>query len=74
LKYNSSVKTKITGFHLDEDNHWVADLSCGHTQHFRHNPPWQQREWVLSVNRRNDFIGFELECKVCKAEITKTRN
>ena len=19
---------KITGFHLDEDNHWVADLSC----------------------------------------------
>ena len=62
------MKTKITGFHLDEDNHWVADLSCGHTQHVRHNPPWQQREWVLSVNGRNDFIGFELECKACKAE------
>ena len=49
---------KITGFHLDDDNHWVADLSCGHTQHVRHNTPWQQREWVLSDNGRNDFIEF----------------
>ena len=62
------MKTKITGFHLDEDNHWVADLSCGHTQHFRHNPPWQERKWVLSDNERNKFIGFELECRACKAE------
>jgi len=59
---------KITGFHLDEDNHWVADLSCGHTQHVRHNLPWQQREWVLSDSGRNDFIGFELECKSYKDE------
>ncbi|MDA8905694.1 DUF3565 domain-containing protein [Candidatus Thioglobus sp.] len=57
---------KITGFHLDEDNHWVADLSCGHTQHVRNNPPWQQREWVLSDNGCNDFIGFEFECKSCR--------
>ena len=56
---------KITGFHLDEDNHWVADLSCGHSQHFRNNPSWQQREWVLSDNGRNGFIGFELKCKSC---------
>ena len=56
---------KITGFHLDEDNHWVANLSCNHTQHVRHNPPWQQREWVLSDNGRNGFIGFELKCKSC---------
>ena len=59
---------KITGFHLDQDNHWVADSSCGHTQHFRNNPPWQQREWVLSDNGRNYFIGFELESKSCKDE------
>ena len=59
---------KITGFHLDEDNHWVADLSCNHNQHVRHNPPWQQREWVLSDNGRNDFIGFEFECKSCRDE------
>jgi len=69
------MKTKITGFHLDEDNHWVADLSCGHTQHFRHNPPWQERKWVLSDNERNNFMGFELECRTCnKTEITKVRN
>jgi hypothetical protein len=57
---------KITDFHLDEHNHWVANLSCGQTQHVRHNPPWYQREWVLSDSGRNDFIGFELECKSCK--------
>ena len=69
------MKTKITGFHLDEDNHWVADLSCDHTQHFRHNPPWQERKWVLSDNERNNFIGFELKCRTCnKTEITKVRN
>ena len=59
---------KITDFHLDEHNHWVANLSCGQTQHVRHNPPWYQREWVLSDSGRNDFIGFELECKSCKDE------
>mgnify|MGYP006117189963 FL=1 len=59
---------KIIDFHLNEDNHWLADLSCGQTQHVKHNPPWQQREWVLSDKGRNDFIGFELECKSCKDE------
>ena len=53
-------------FYLDEDNHWGADLFCGHTQHVRHNQPWQQRKWVLSDNERNDFIGFELDYKSCK--------
>ena len=52
---------KIIDFHLNEDNHWLADLSCGQTQHVKHNPPWQQREWVLSDKGRNDFIGFEIE-------------
>ena len=59
---------KITGFHLDEDNQWVADLSCGYTQHVRHNPLHHQKEWVLSDNARNDFIGFEFECKSCRDE------
>ena len=52
---------KIIDFHLNEDNHWLADLSCGQTQHVKHNPTWQQREWVLSDKGRNDFIGFEIE-------------
>ncbi len=37
------MNQKITGFHQDEDLHWVADLACGHTQHVRHDPPWQSR-------------------------------
>ena len=58
-------KTKITGFHQDEDKDWVADLSCGHSRHFRHDPPWQQREWVTSPQGRKTYIGFELDCKTC---------
>jgi len=59
------MKTKITGFHLDEYEHWIADLSCGHSRHFRHDPPWQKREWVTSPQGRNTYIGFELDCKTC---------
>jgi len=46
------MKTIITGFHQDEYEQWVADLSCGHSRHFRHDPPWQQREWVTSPQGR----------------------
>ena len=37
------MQQAIIGFHLDEENDWVADLACGHGQHVRHNPPWQKR-------------------------------
>jgi len=56
------MKTKITGFHQDEYDHWVADLSCGHS---RHDPPWLQREWIISPQGRNTYIGFEFDCKSC---------
>ena len=59
------MKTKITGFHQDEYKQWVADLSCGHSRHFRHDPPFQLREWVTSPQGRNTYIGFELDCKTC---------
>lgn len=26
-----STASLITGFHQDDDRHWVAELSCGHT-------------------------------------------
>jgi hypothetical protein len=55
----------IIGFHRDEENHWVADLDCGHTRHVRHDPPWQNREWVKSLVSRRERIGFILECKKC---------
>ena len=57
---------KITGFHLDKDNQWIAGLACDHIQHVKHNPPWQQPEWVLSESGRNDFIEFQSEYKSFK--------
>ena len=62
------MKTTITGFHQDEQEHWVAKLACGHTRHFRHDPPWQERVWVTTAQGRNTFIGLELECTVCENE------
>ncbi|MFK7858515.1 MAG: DUF3565 domain-containing protein [Granulosicoccus sp.] len=55
----------IVGFHLDDENHWVAELACGHTQHVRHLPPWQNRPWVTSEAGRGEKIGFSLECVKC---------
>jgi len=59
------MQQKIIGFHLDEVNDWVADLECGHTQHVRHQPPWQNRQWVISEKGRMEHIGIELQCKKC---------
>jgi hypothetical protein len=61
------VKTKITDFHQDEYKDWVADLSCGHSRHFRHNPPFQVCEWVKYPQGRDTYIGFELDCKICES-------
>ncbi|MHC8301722.1 DUF3565 domain-containing protein [Pseudomonas sp. ZS1P83] len=55
----------VTGFHQDEDGHWVAELSCGHTQHLRHQPPWQSRAWVLSPAQRIEKIGQPFDCGWC---------
>jgi hypothetical protein len=60
------VKQKIVNFHQDEVGDWVADLECGHTQHVRHDPPWQERQWVISSEGRQSRLGFELECKKCE--------
>ena len=43
------MKRRITGFHEDEEGHWVAELECGHAQHVRHDPPWQSRPWVTTA-------------------------
>ena len=42
------MKQAIVGYHTDDLNDWVAELRCGHFQHVRHNPPWQNRPWVES--------------------------
>jgi hypothetical protein len=43
----------------------VAELECGHTQHVRHDPPWQVREWVTTEEGRNKFLGQTLACRKC---------
>mgnify|MGYP000329473528 CR=1 FL=1 len=55
----------IAGYHKDEEDHWVAELTCGHFQHVRNNPPWQNRPWVESQLGRDSMLGHELNCKKC---------
>jgi hypothetical protein len=62
------MKQPIVGFHKDEEGDWVADLVCGHTQHVRHNPPWQLRPWVISKEGRETKLGHLLVCKKCDQE------
>ncbi|MDQ2766237.1 MAG: DUF3565 domain-containing protein [Gemmatimonadota bacterium] len=56
---------RIVGFHQDGEQQWVAELECGHTQHVRHDPPWQVRAWVLTEEGRRSFISTELPCVSC---------
>ena len=55
----------IVGFHQDEAGDWVARLGCGHNQHVRHNPPWQNRQWVTEESTRQQHLGTLLDCKKC---------
>jgi len=61
------MKRRIIGFHQDEFGDWVADLECGHTRHVRHNPPWDNRPWVVTPEGRETFLGHELICKKCES-------
>lgn len=65
-RYRQRMNQKIVGFHLDEENHWVADLECGHKQHVRHDPPWQERPWVITAEGRASRLGVELNCVRCE--------
>jgi len=55
----------IVGYHQDQEQDWVAELSCGHFQHVRNNPPWINRPWVDSVTGRGSMLGQLLDCKKC---------
>lgn len=60
------MKQPITGYHKDKENHWVAQLACGHNQHVRHSPPWVNRPWVTSAVGRESMLGVELDCRKCE--------
>ena len=59
------MKRAIVGFHQDDEQHWVADLACGHTQHLRHVPPFTERPWVTTEEGRREKLGVELDCVDC---------
>jgi hypothetical protein len=60
-----AIPRKIVGYHTDSEGDWVADLECGHGQHVRHDPPWQNRPWVTTPDGRARFIGTTLLCVKC---------
>jgi hypothetical protein len=62
----------ITGFHQDDEGHWVAELACGHQQHVRHNPPWMVRTWVTTPEGRDSALGQMLECRLCDSSANST--
>jgi hypothetical protein len=59
------VNRRIVGYHQDEVQHWVAELECGHSQHVRHDPPWQIRPWVTTDEGRQSHLGSTLKCRRC---------
>lgn len=61
------MKQRITSFHRDEEGDWVAELECGHGQHVRHDPPWQERAWVTTEAGRESRLGVLLECRNCES-------
>ena len=62
------MKSRIVAFRQDltEENSWIAEFACGHTQHVRHDPVMSPRPWVLSAEGRARFLGAEVECRQCE--------
>jgi hypothetical protein len=58
----------IVRFRQDEEQQWVAELECGHTQHVRHDPPLVERPWVLTPAGRAARLGQQLGCAKCLGE------
>jgi hypothetical protein len=59
------MERAIVGFHLDQHADWVAELECGHFQHVRHDPPWQNRPWTQTQEGRAAALGRRLACRKC---------
>lgn len=70
---STGAGSAIVGFRQDDQGHWIADLRCGHSQHVRHDPPWQVRPWVEQPDARARFIGIELPCLACRREGTASQ-
>ncbi|MBP8184645.1 MAG: DUF3565 domain-containing protein [Pseudomonas sp.] len=66
LTCHATDSIRLLDFHQDAQGHWVASLSCGHTQHLRHQPPWQNRPWVLAAEQRQARLGKAFPCGWCR--------
>jgi hypothetical protein len=62
------VEQAIIGFETDGAGDWAAMLQCGHRQHVRHKPPFQDRPWTLTALGRANRIGTPLNCVLCDEE------
>jgi len=60
------MRRAIVGYHQDQASAWIAELSCGHGQHVRHDPPWQNRPWVTTEQGRAEHLSSELDCPHCE--------
>lgn len=65
------MKQAISNYHQDVEGDWVAQLVCGHFQHVRHNPPFINRPWVVTLAGRNKMLGYQLNCKKCDVKAPK---
>ncbi len=59
------MERTITAFRQDDAGDWVADLSCLHAQHVRHQPPFRLAPWVLDDAGRAARVGSLLDCPLC---------
>jgi hypothetical protein len=64
----SAAFVRVLDLRQDEHGDWLAVLSCGHTQHLRHQPPWQNRAWVLDAQQRQAQLGKPFLCGWCATE------
>lgn len=67
------MKQAICAYHQDEEQHWVAELTCGHFQHVRHKPPFINRPWVILRSGRQEMLGHKLKCKKCDESAVKDK-
>jgi hypothetical protein len=62
------MQRRIVGFAQDDEGHWVALLDCGHRQHVRHRPPFENRDWVTTPEGRESRLGVVVGCPRCDEE------
>ncbi|MDD9945930.1 MAG: DUF3565 domain-containing protein [Myxococcales bacterium] len=65
-RLKTEPEVPIAGFEQDDEGTWVARLSCGHSRHVRHHPPFQEAVWVMSAAGRADKLGVRLPCRMCR--------